>query len=156
MFKHKILCVNQMLCPYCLHPETRVIDKRDSSGLTKRRRECLKCSKRFNTLERVELGALRIIKKDGRGEDFDREKVRRGILRACEKRPVNIETIDTMIIRIEEKARKRGKEVPSQFIGELVARELKKVDHVAYIRFASVYREFADIADFKNEIRGLK
>ena len=144
-----------MLCPYCSHEETRVIDKRDSGGVTKRRRECSKCERRFNTHEAVERGALRVIKKDGRREDFDREKLHKGILKACEKRPVTGETIEVMITAIEEKLRKRGNEVASALIGESVARELKKADTVAYIRFASVYREFADVSDFKKEIKGL-
>ena len=144
-----------MYCPYCLNTETRVIDKRDVAGITKRRRECLKCLRRFNTMEQPEQITLRVVKKDGRHEGFDREKLRRGILRACEKRPVNTENIESMIHRIEDKARKQGKEISSFLLGELVAKELKKVDKVAYIRFASVYREFTDISDFKNEIRGL-
>lgn len=145
-----------MLCPYCQNYDTKVIDKRDVKNITKRRRECLKCKKRFNTYETVEEVNLRVIKKDGRREEFDREKVKRGIIRACEKRPVSGEKIDNMIINIEEKMRKMGKkEVKTEVIGELVSRELKKVDKVAYIRFASVYREFADISDFKKEIKEL-
>ncbi|MBX4212140.1 transcriptional regulator NrdR [Candidatus Pacearchaeota archaeon] len=144
-----------MLCPYCLNTETKVIDKRDAGGVIKRRRECLKCHQRFNTLESVEKIELRVIKKDGRREDFDKEKIRKGILRACEKRPVSTETIDIMIHNIEEKLRKKGKEVNSTFIGELVSRELKKIDKIAYIRFASVYKDFRDISDFKKEIKEL-
>lgn len=144
-----------MQCPYCSHPETKVIDKRDGAGMSKRRRECLKCEKRFNTIERVEETRLRVIKKDGRREEFDREKVRRGIVRACEKRPISTERIERMLATIEEKLRKMGKEVKTQLIGELVSRELKKADKVAYIRFASVYRDFTDISDFKNEIKEL-
>lgn len=144
-----------MLCPYCSHLETKVIDKRDSGSVTKRRRECLKCKRRFNTHEFVEKTALRVIKKDGRREDFDCSKLNRGIMRACEKRPVTGETIETMITTIEERLRKKGDEVTSTLIGEFVARELKKIDEVAYIRFASVYREFKDISDFKKEIKGL-
>lgn len=144
-----------MLCPYCSHSETKVIDKRDSGGVTKRRRECLKCERRFNTHESVERAALRVIKKDGRREDFDRAKLHRGIVRACEKRPVTDETIERMITAIEEKLRKKGGEVTAITIGEFTSRELKKIDKVAYIRFASVYREFADISDFKKEIKEL-
>lgn len=144
-----------MLCPYCLADETKVLDKRDSGHMTKRRRECLTCKKRFNTEELVEKIDLRVVKKDGSREDFSYEKLKKGITRACEKRPVNIESIDNMILNIQEKLRKRGKEVTSTFIGELVSRELKKVDKVAYIRFASVYKEFADISDFKKEIKEL-
>lgn len=144
-----------MLCPYCSHSETKVIDKRDSGNITKRRRECLKCRRRFNTHESVEKIALRVIKKDGRREDFERAKLNRGIMRACEKRPVTGEKIENMITTIEEKLRKKGDEVTSALIGECVARELKKIDKVAYIRFASVYREFTDVSDFKKEIKGL-
>lgn len=144
-----------MICPYCLNVETKVIDKRDSGKITRRRRECLKCNKRFNTREESEEICLRVIKKDGMREDFSREKLKKGIMRACEKRPVGLEKIDKMIVNIEDKLRKRGKEVKSSFIGELVSRELKKVDKVAYIRFASVYKDFTDVSDFKKEIRGL-
>jgi len=145
-----------MICPYCQNPDTRVVDKRDNSGQTKRRRECEKCEKRFNTFENVERPQLRVIKKDGKRESFDSDKVKRGMIRACEKRPVSAEIIDKMVINVEEKLRKTGKkDVNSGFIGELVSRELKKADKVAYIRFASVYREFEDISDFKKEIREL-
>lgn len=144
-----------MQCPYCTHEETKVMDKRDFEGITKRRRECLKCNQRFNTREQVDLGCMRVIKKDGRREEFDREKIRRGILKACEKRPVSEEVIEKMLKTIEEKIRRRGKEVKTSLIGELVSRELKKVDDVAYIRFASVYRGFADVSDFKKEIKEL-
>lgn len=132
------------------------MDKRDFGGITKRRRECEKCKERFNTFESVEKAQIRVIKKDGRLEDFDREKIKRGIVRACEKRSVSTETIEKMMASIEEKLRKMGKkDVKSTFIGELVSRELKKVDKVAYIRFASVYREFEDVSDFKKEIKDL-
>ena len=145
-----------MLCPYCQNPNTRVVDKRDNNGQTKRRRKCEKCEKRFNTFENVEKAQLRVIKKDGRRENFDSEKIKRGVVRACEKRPVSTETMDKMIMNVEEKLRKSGKkDVNSTFIGELVSRELKKEDKVAYIRFASVYREFEDISDFKKEIKEL-
>ena len=144
-----------MICPYCNHPETKVVDKRNIEGVVKRRRECLKCEKRFNTREGVESVELRVIKKDGRWEVFDREKIRRGVMKACEKRPVTDEQIDKMIFNIEEKLRKKGKEVKSNLIGELVSRELKRIDKVAYIRFASVYKDFTDLDDFKTEIKEL-
>ncbi len=144
-----------MICPYCLSQETRVVDKRDSGGLTKRRRECEKCKKRFNTIEALEEINLRVIKKDGRREGFDREKIKRGIIRACEKRPISSEKIDNMVAKIEDKIRKMGKEVKTTVIGEIVSKELKKADKVAYIRFASVYHDFTDISDFKNEIKEL-
>lgn len=146
-----------MLCPYCYHTETKVIDKRDAEGTstTKRRRECLKCQKRFNTFEVVEALDLRVIKKDGKRENFDIEKLRRGILKACEKRPISSEVMEKMISKVEEKLRRKGKEVKSELIGEFASRELKKIDKVAYIRFASVYREFRDLLDFKKEIKEL-
>ena len=144
-----------MLCPYCRNEDTKVIDKRDAGGLTKRRRECLKCERRFNTQEQLEEIQLRVIKKDGRREDFDNEKLKRGVLRACEKRPISTEKIELMLNRVVEKLRKKGKEVDAEFIGETVSRELKKIDKVAYIMFASVYKDFTDIDDFKKEIRGL-
>lgn len=144
-----------MQCPYCLDGETKVIDKRDAESITKRRRECLKCSRRFNTREALENVSLRVVKKDGRREDFDRDKLRKGILRACEKRPVPGERIEKMINLIQEKLQKGGKDVSTSHLGDLVSKELKKVDKVAYIRFASVYREFADISDFKKEIKEL-
>ena len=143
----------EMQCPFCNHGETKVIDKRDHEGITKRRRECLKCEKRFNTLESVEKLDLRVIKKDGGREDYDLEKMKRGIIKACEKRPITQEQINKMVNNISYPW-SNGK-VKSEVIGELVSRELKKVDKVAYIRFASVYREFRDISDFKKEIKEL-
>ena len=144
-----------MLCPYCFNIESKVVDKRDNENVTRRRRECLKCQKRFNTHERIEKVDLRVIKKDGAREDFDREKIKRGIMRACEKRPIGLEKIEKIIMRVEEKLRKRGKEVKTAVMGDLVSGELKKVDKIAYIRFASVYKDFSEIEDFKKEIVGL-
>ena len=144
-----------MLCPYCLSDETKVIDKRDNESLTKRRRECLKCSRRFNTLEAVDRPDFRVIKKDGRRENFDYEKLKRGVLKACEKRPVSSEKIEKMLAKTEERLRKRGREVKSSLIGDIVSSELKKIDKVAYIRFASVYRDFAELEDFNKEIKEL-
>ena len=132
-----------------------MIDKRDIEGITKRRRECLKCEKRFNTLEGTEEVRLRVVKKDGAREEFDRMKMRKGMEKACEKRPISSDKIDKMVINVEEKLRRKGKEVKSDYIGELVSKELKKIDKVAYIRFASVYRDFTDISDFKKEIKEL-
>jgi transcriptional repressor NrdR len=143
-----------MKCPFCLHGETRVIDKRDGEGFTKRRRECVKCKRRFNTHENVDKIEVKVVKKDGRREIFDEEKMRRGIVRACEKRPVSTEQIDSLVKNIEDKIRKKSvKEVQSAVIGEIVSKELKKLDNVAYIRFASVYKEFRDISDFRKEIK---
>lgn len=145
-----------MLCPYCRHTETKVIDKRDGDGgVTRRRRECLSCERRFNTQETFERAELAVIKKDGRREPFVYDKIKRGVLKACEKRSVSAETIESMMAHIETKLQKYGKEVESKVIGHLVAHELKKVDKVAYIRFASVYKDFADLEDFKREIKEL-
>jgi transcriptional repressor NrdR len=146
-----------MDCPYCLNPGSRVTNKRKSPEGIRRRRECLKCGKRFTTYEKITRDDLFVIKKDGRREKFDIEKLTRGIQRAFEKRPVSKEEIDKMIHEIEEQIRKRGKkEIVSSAIGEFVMRKMKKLDHVAYIRFASVYRDFQDVNDFKNELRELK
>ena len=144
-----------MLCPFCSHEETKVTDKRDAGSMTRRRRECLKCQKRFSTHENVEWSGLKVIKKNGQRATFDRDKIKTGILKACEKRPVSEDKVEKMINRIEERLRKKGKEVKTSFIGELVSRELKRTDKVAYIRFASVYRDFTDISDFKKEIKEL-
>lgn len=144
-----------MLCPYCSHDDTKVADKRDVGSATRRRRECLKCGKRFSTRESVEWSELKVIKKDGRREAFERSKLKSGIMRACEKRPISEEQIEAMVNQIEEKIRKKGKEIKTSVIGEMASNELKKRDKVAYIRFASVYRDFADISDFKKEIQEL-
>ena len=143
-----------MICPYCSHPETKVTDKRDTQGVTRRRRECLKCEKRFTTYERAEI-EISVIKKDGSKEPYKRDKLLLGIVKACEKRPVTQEQIDKAVNEIESKLRKMGKEVKTKTIGELVMLKLKKIDKVAYIRFASVYREFKDVEDFKQEIKRL-
>ncbi|MBM3234170.1 transcriptional repressor NrdR [Candidatus Pacearchaeota archaeon] len=142
-----------MLCPYCGNDETKVTDKRDSKNETRRRRECLKCGKRFTTYEKIQEVEIFVIKKDGRREPFSREKLKAGIIKACEKRPVTGEQIEQAINLIEEKLKQHGNEVESKFIGELVMRQLKKIDKIAYIRFASVYREFEDINEFKKEIK---
>ncbi len=144
-----------MQCPFCSHSETKVNDKRDIDSITRRRRECLKCEKRFSTHERIEWSGLTVQKKNGERQTFDRSKILTGIQKACEKRPVNDEMIEQMVNRIEDKLRKKGNSVKSSLIGEFVSQELKRTDKVAYIRFASVYRDFADISDFKNEIKGL-
>ena len=145
-----------MKCIFC-GGETKVTDKRDSEGETRRRRECLKCRKRFTTYERVEEPNFIVIKKDKSRVPFSREKLRVGILKACEKRPVETEKIDNIINDIERRIRNKikGKEVESKAIGEEVMKALKKLDKVAYIRFASVYRDFKDVKDFKKEIKGL-
>ncbi len=142
-----------MKCPFCGYPDTIVVDSRESSdGLSvRRRRECPKCKKRFTTYERIETNVT-VIKKDGRRESFDREKLLNGIQRACEKRPVSREDIENLVNEIEMYLRSKGPEVSSKEIGNIVMRKLKKLDKVAYIRFASVYKEFADIDDFRNEL----
>ncbi len=145
-----------MECPYCLTKGSQVTDKREAPEGIRRRRECLKCKKRFTTYEKIAREDIYVIKKDGKRERFDRGKLERGIYRAFEKRPIAKEEIDKMINEIEEQLRKRGKkEVKSSVIGELVMKKIKKVDNVAYIRFASVYRDFQDINDFKKEIKEL-
>lgn len=144
-----------MLCPYCSNPDSKVTDKRDIERLTKRRRECLKCSRRFSTHERVELSEIKVIKKNGKAVFFERDKLRKGISRACEKRPVKEERIENMLNKIENKLRLKKSPAKTSYIGELVSRELKKADKIAYIRFASVYRDFADLSDFKKEIKDL-
>jgi len=146
-----------MRCPYCSSVDLKVVDKRDSEEKSIwRRRECLKCGKRFTTYERVESVELIVIKKDGQRTRFDRNKLKTGILKACEKRPVTNEAIEKMVDEIEAELRgEEGIEIPSKKIGELVMRKLKKIDKVAYIRFASVYREFEDIESFQEELKKL-
>lgn len=145
-----------MECPHCLG-NTRVTDKRKSPGGIRRRRECLKCKKRFTTYEKISRGEFFVIKKDGRREKFSKEKLETGIDKAFEKRSVSKEKIEKMINEIEEQLRKKGKkEIKSHAIGELIMKKIKKLDNVAYIRFASVYRDFQDIKDFKKELKELK
>jgi transcriptional repressor NrdR len=142
-----------MRCPYCNYEETKVTNKRDIDNGTRRRRECLKCGKRFTTHETLEPIDIIVVKKDGRREPFLREKLKSGIVKACEKRPVSIEQIEKVVNEIEEKLAKKGKEVSSKMVGEYVIMALKKLDKIAYIRFASVYRDFKDINDFKNAVK---
>jgi len=137
-----------MKCIYC-DGETKVTDKRESSEGTRRRRECLKCKKRFTTYERAEIRNIVVVKKDKRREPYSREKLKSGILKACQKRPVSIEKIDKIVEEIEEKLRKKGREIKSSEIGKIVMQKLKKIDDVAFIRFASVYMNFQNIKDFK-------
>ena len=145
-----------MECPYCSSENTKVTDKRKSLEGFRRRRECLKCKKRFTTYEKLGESVFYIIKKDKRREKFERAKLEGGVERAFEKRPVSKEEITKMLNEVEEQLRKRGqKEINSSIVGELVMKKIKKLDNVAYIRFASVYRDFKDISDFKKEIREL-
>ena len=147
-----------MICPFCSHDFTRVVDKREGSSgkTTRRRRECQKCGRRFTTFERVETLDLLVIKKDGRREIFDRLKLRSGIIKSCEKRPVSAEEIERIVDEVEAELRKINvSEVSSKKIGELVIKRLKRLDEIAYIRFASVYRQFADLSDFEKELKKL-
>jgi transcriptional repressor NrdR len=148
-----------MRCPYCNFGETKVIETREAedSDVTRRRRECLKCNKRFTTYERTEMIELRVIKKNGDIAVFDRNKVLNGILKACEKRPIKLDKIEKITEEIESELRKKESiEIPTNEIGEMIMDKLKEIDHVAYIRFASVYRDFADIRSFEKELKSLK
>lgn len=147
-----------MRCPSCGHLEDRVIDSRSAreGQSIRRRRECLKCRRRFTTYETVETTPLLVIKKDGRREPFSREKILNGLLRACEKRPIPAEKIHAIVDVIEnDLARQAVEEVPSSVIGERVMEQLHKLDEVAYVRFASVYRHFKDLNQFLEELRSL-
>ena len=144
-----------MKCPYCGYEESKVIDSRptDEGQRIRRRRECLQCQKRFTTYEIIESLPIIVIKKDKSRETFNRDKLMTGLLRACEKRPVSFDTLDNMIDEIEVNIQNSlDREVSSERIGELVMEKLKKIDEVAYVRFASVYRQFKDINTFMNEL----
>jgi transcriptional repressor NrdR len=148
-----------MKCPYCLNTKTRVLDKRDIIELDviRRRRECQKCRKRFTTYERIELVGFSVVKKDGRRERFDRDKLVSGLLKACEKRPIPREDVEKIVNEIAAELKNyEEKEVESSAIGQVVMERLKDLDRVAYIRFASVYRDFQDIQSFEKELRELK
>lgn len=148
-----------MKCPYCNFEETQVIDTRETENLeaTRRRRGCLKCNKRFTTYERVEEADIIVVKKDGRRERFERKKLMGGILKACEKRDISLDKIEKLVDEVESDLRKRDSvEVDSKIIGELAMRKLKTLDKVAYIRFASVYREFEDLDRFEEELEKLQ
>ena len=146
-----------MNCPYCNHIETKVTDSRETGNYSiRRRRECLKCNRRFTTYEHIEMQPLYVIKKDGRREKFERAKIKRGIEKALEKRPVGYEKIEEMLDTIEEKIRRCGREeIESSVIGEYVMETLRETDQVAYIRFASVYRSFTDVTSFEEEVKNL-
>lgn len=146
--QHIVCCQDYMRCVFC-DDETKVTDKRESPDGTRRRRECLKCKKRFTTYEKPEQEKIIIVKKDGRREKFSKDKLKSGIMKACEKRPISIEKINKIIDEIEEKLRKKGKEVKTDVVGKMVMNKLKKLDDIAYIRFASVYMNFKSIKDFK-------
>lgn len=147
-----------MKCPFCGHPDDRVIDSRplDSASVIRRRRECGDCHKRFTTYERLEQIPLTVIKSDNRREPFDREKLRQGVLRACEKRPISMDAIEKIVSEIEYELQDYVMEVPSRVIGEKVLKKLLELDPVAYVRFASVYRQFGDIDAFMKELKKIK
>jgi transcriptional repressor NrdR len=147
-----------MKCPFCHETDNRVIDSRLSkdSNMIRRRRECNRCSRRFTTYERVEEIMPLVVKKDGRRENYDRAKILNGLKRACEKRPVSIDTIEAVADRIERNLQEGGeKEITASVIGETLMRELHDIDQVAYVRFASVYRSFKDIGEFMAELEDL-
>ncbi len=147
-----------MHCPFCRAADTRVLDSRDSAEGTiiRRRRECETCKRRFTTYERVEELNPLVIKKDGRREAFDRDKLLAGLKKACEKRPVSVEQVEELVTSIERKVQESGeKEIASNAIGELVMERLPRLDEVAYVRFASVYRSFRDIAEFMDELKDI-
>ncbi len=145
-----------MNCPYCGYYNSKVIDSRDVNDGIRRRRQCLKCEKRFTTYERLQPAGLLVIKKDGRREEFNRDKLLTGIRKACEKRPLAGDTVEKQVDEIEAELYRTGRtEVPGAVIGDMVMARLKKLDHIAYIRFASVYREFADITMLKEEVDSL-
>lgn len=148
-----------MRCPFCGADEDRVVDTRSSQEgrAVRRRRECEACGKRFTTYESIELFPRQVVKRDGRREPYDRQKLLLGIVTACTKRPVNIDTIEAIVERIEQRLEESGRvEVESRWLGEQVMGELQAADEVAYVRFASVYRQFKDVTEFMNELRGLR
>ena len=148
-----------MKCPYCNNQETQVTDTRETESLeaTRRRRECAKCGKRFTTYERVEEADIVVVKKDGKRERFQRQKLLNGILKSCEKRSVPLEKIEKIVDDVESDLRKRDSvEIDSRVIGEITMRKLKSLDKIAYIRFASVYREFEDLDRFEEELEKLQ
>lgn len=148
-----------MHCPFCGHPESKVIDSRlaGEGRQVRRRRECLECAERFTTFESAELVVPRLIKSDDRREPFDEEKLRAGMIRALEKRPVSAEKVEAAIARIVHRLRTTGeREVPARLVGDLVMEELKEMDEVAYVRFASVYRRFQDVQEFREAVERLQ
>ena len=145
-----------MHCPYCAHNDSKVIDSRDAGDGIRRRRECLRCGLRYTTYERVQMLALQVAKRDGRREEFNHDKLRASLLKACAKRPLPIGAVEKIVDEIEAEVQKLGRaEIPSSLIGEMVVERLKDLDRVAYIRFASVYRDFRDIETFKEEVEAL-
>ncbi len=146
-----------MKCPYCINDDTKVVDSRQVEAQIRRRRECEKCEKRFTTFERVELAELYILKKNGSRQPFNSEKLRASIRKACEKRPISLTQMEEMVDQIEAKLRNENSiEIKSSRVGNLVMQRLRKLDPVAYIRFASVYKDFVDLASFEETIDKLK
>ena len=148
-----------MKCPFCEFHDSKVIDSRaaEEGNSIRRRRECLQCAKRFTTYEMVEDLPLRVVKKDGRRMAFDRSKILNGLMKACEKRPISLQVLEETADKVEKELRNSmEREIPSRLIGEVLMKHLKNLDHVAYVRFASVYREFTDIDNFMQELEALK
>ena len=142
-----------MKCPFCGYDESRVVDSRDTTDGVRRRRECVKCQERFTTYERLQPVSLYVVKKDLRQEEFNKEKLLAGIRKACEKRPLAAEAVEKLADDVESELIQMGKAIiPTALIGDSVMSHLKKLDYIAYIRFASVYRDFADITDLKHEV----
>ena len=147
-----------MRCPFCYHMESKVVDSRPTDeGLTiRRRRECTNCGKRFSTYEKIEQLPVFVVKKDGRRESFDRDKILKGLLKACEKRPISLKDLEALVQDVEKQVfNSLEQEITSQQIGQMVMERLKKLDEVAYVRFASVYRQFKDINTFMEELNKL-
>jgi transcriptional repressor NrdR len=147
-----------MRCPFCGYKEDKVVDSRatQEGSAVRRRRECLKCGRRFTTYEYVEDVSLMVVKKDGRREAFDRKKILAGIMRACEKRPIGLEKMEEIVTQVERSIQKKSdREIPTTRIGELVIEKLKSMDDVAYVRFASVYRQFKDVSQFMSELKDM-
>jgi transcriptional repressor NrdR len=147
-----------MKCPFCAHLEDKVVDSRESreGDVIRRRRECLKCERRFTSYERIDEIPYMVVKKDGRREPFDREKVMAGVLKACEKRPIPMSKIEALVNSIEKYVQEsRDRERSTEKIGEMIMRRLKELDKVAYVRFASVYLDFKDVSEFMSELKSL-
>ncbi len=147
-----------MKCPFCGHMEDKVVDSRESreGDVIRRRRECLKCERRFTSYERIDEIPYMVVKKDGRREPFDREKIMAGVMKACEKRPIPMSKIEALVNSIEKYVQEsRDRERSTEKIGEMIMRRLKELDSVAYVRFASVYRDFKDVSEFMSELKSL-
>lgn len=145
-----------MRCPYCSNEQTRVVDSREAEQAIRRRRECLRCGLRFTTMERIQSAAIMVVKRDGRREEFNREKVMAGLRLACAKRPVSMEALEGVAEDVEREVLRLGRaEVPAHIVGEMVMERLRRLDRIAYVRFASVYRQFQDVESFQKEVETL-